>query len=48
MDKKIFGIRLGTIVTVVLGLVGALIIWCAVNYPEQSSAHMFNAYLGGM
>jgi hypothetical protein len=47
MNKKIFGIRLGTIVTVVLALITALILWCFVNYPEEPSAFIFSALNGG-
>lgn len=31
MNKKIFGIRIGTILTAVLSLVAAFAIWLAVN-----------------
>ncbi len=37
MDKKIFGIRIGTYFTILLSLICALIFWLYVNIVPQDS-----------
>jgi len=36
MKKKIFGIKLGTVLTVVISLIAALAWWIVVNYLAKS------------
>ena len=38
MDKKIFGIKLGTILSVFLCLIAAIIFWLAAKYSERDAA----------
>ena len=43
MNKKIFGIRLGTIISFVVCLVVAFLIWLYANYTSMTEEALFNA-----
>jgi len=38
MKKKIFGIRIGTIISVILSLIAAVLLWLFVGYFHEAEA----------